>query len=71
MPARMAGDAALVENDVRLGVDARCEKSSRDLANVVFELLRLLPDRNGMQIDDTIQTLVAFLQRHDLVIAPR
>ena len=58
----MGGDLALVEDDMRLGVDAGGDEGRRHLAGRGGELLRILPDRDRMHVDDAIDAVVGRLQ---------
>src|SRR5262249_28574227 len=48
--------------DVPLGVDAGGDEGCGDLADRVRQLDRILPHRDGMQIDHAIDAVVALLQ---------
>ena len=57
----MLADLALVEHDVLLGINAGSEKSGGHLARVAGQLMRLLPNGDGMKIDHAIKAVVACL----------
>ena len=59
------GNLALIEHDVLLRIDAGGEERSRHLAGVVLQLARVLPDRDGVQVDDAEQAIVVVLQLHE------
>ena len=59
------GDLALVEDDVFLRVDAAGEERRGHLARRVRQFLRLLPDGDGVHVDDAIDAVVIVLQRHE------
>ncbi len=56
------GDLALVEHDVFFRIDAAGDEGRGDFANGVRQLGRLLPYRDGVQIDHAIDAVVAVLQ---------
>ena len=56
------GDLALVEHDVFFWIDAAGDERRGDLANGMRQLGRLLPGRDGVQVDDAIDAIVAVLQ---------
>src|SRR5881397_943854 len=58
----MLGDLALVEHDMRLRVDARGDKGRGHLADGARQLGGILPGRDGVQVDDAIDAVVALLQ---------
>ncbi len=61
---RVAGHLALVEDDVALGVDAGGQHRGGDVPGVGFQLFRVLPDGDGVQVDDAEQAFVIVLQPH-------
>ena len=61
----MAGDLALVEDDVLLRVDAGGDEGRRHLARVLGQLGRVLEHGDGVQIDHAIKALVLGLERHE------
>ena len=61
----MAGDLALVEDDVLLRVDAGGDEGGRHLARVLGQLGRVLEHGDGVQIDHAIKALVLGLERHE------
>ena len=56
------GDLALVEHDVFFRIDAAGDERRGHLADGLRQFGRLLPDRDGVQIDDAINAVVAVLQ---------
>src|SRR5215467_2887793 len=60
------GDLALVEDDVFFGVDAAGKERSGHLACGQRQFARVLPDRDGVHVDDTIDAVIAILQRDEL-----
>ena len=66
----MARDLALVEHDVLLRIDAGRNERRRHLARALPQHVRPAPyidrHRDGMQVDDAIDAVVALLQRHEL-----
>ncbi len=68
---RMCGDLALVEDDMRPRVDARGQHRRRNLPRVGGQFPRVLPDGDGVQIDDAEDALEFLCSRTQLRIAPR
>ena len=58
----MSRNGTLIKDDVRRWIDACRQKCRCHFANVMGELFRILPDGNGMKIDNAIETVVSFLQ---------
>ena len=58
----MLGDLALVEHDVLLRIDAAGDEGRGHLADRLGQLLRLLPHRDGVQVDHAIDAVVGLLQ---------
>ncbi len=61
----MAGDLALVEDDVLLRVDAGGDEGRCHLAGVLGQLVGVLEHGDGVQIDHAIEALVLGLERHE------
>ena len=61
----MAGDAALVEDDMLHGIDAGRDEGGRDLAGGGSELRRVVPDRHRMEVDHAVEAVVTLLQGHE------
>jgi hypothetical protein len=61
------GDLALVEDDVLCRIDAAGKKRRGDLAGRLGQLGRVLPDRDGVHVDDAIDAVVAVLQLDKLL----
>ncbi len=59
------GHLALVEDDVLVRVDAAGDEGGGHLARRLRQLGRILPDRDGVQVDHAIDAVVALLQRHE------
>ena len=59
------GDLALVEDDLLLRIDAAGEERRGHLARVARQLARVLPHRDGVQIDHAIDAVIALLQRDE------
>ncbi len=66
----MAGDLALVEDDVLLRIDAGGNEGRGDLAGVAREFGRAAPDRDRLRdrvhVDDAIEAVVRLLQLHEV-----
>ena len=60
------GDLALVEDDVLLRIDAAGDEGGGHLADRLRQLGRVLPDRDGVQVDDAIDAVVGLLQLDEL-----
>ena len=60
------GDLALVEDDVLLRIDAAGDEGRGHFADRARQLGRVLPDRDGVQIDHAIDAVVALLQLDEL-----
>ena len=60
------GDLALVEDDLLLGIDAAGDEGRGHLARGPRQLARVLPHRDGVQVDHAIDAVVALLQRDEL-----
>ena len=56
------GDLTLVEDNVLLGVDATGKECSGYLAGRPRQFARILPHRDGVQIDDAVDAVIAILQ---------
>ena len=67
----MLSNLALIEHDVFFRIDAAGDESRSDLANGMRQLGRLLPHRDGVQIDHAIDAVVAVLQLDERLMAPR
>ena len=61
----VAGDLALIEDDVLLRIDAGGDEGRRHLAGVVRELVGVLEHGDGVQIDHAIEALMLGLERHE------
>ena len=61
----MAGDLALVEDDVLLRIDAGGDEGRRHLAGVLGQLVGVLQHGDGVQIDHAIEALMLGLERHE------
>ncbi len=61
----MAGDLALIEDDLAGRIDAGGNERRRHLAGVVGELVRVLEHGDGVEIDHAIKALVLGLERHE------
>ena len=59
------GDLALVEDDVLLRIDAAGEERRGHLARRARQFGRILPHRDGVQVDHAIDAVVALLQRDE------
>ena len=57
----MLDDLGLIEEDALFWVEAGRDVGGRDLANGCAQLRRVLPNRDGVQIDDAINAFVRFL----------
>ena len=66
----MAGDLALVEDDVLLRIDAGGKEGCGHLARVARKLGRAAPDvdalRERMHVDHAIDAVVGFLHLHEV-----
>src|SRR5690606_23565600 len=62
---RMARNLALVEDDRLVGIDTGGEIGTRDLADIVGQFGRILPQRDGVHVDDAIDARILILQRHE------
>ena len=62
---RVLGNLTLVEDDVLLRVDAAGDESGGHFTNICRKRFRILRDRDGVQIHDTINAVMAFLKRHE------
>src|SRR5262249_7190740 len=62
----MLRNLALVEDDVLLWIDTAGQERGRNLARRARQFVRVLPHSDGVKIDDTINTVIAILQRHEL-----
>ena len=60
----------LLEQDVPVGVDAAGEQRRRHLARLRRQLARVLPDGDGVQIDDAEDAFVIALQSHPVAQRP-
>ena len=60
------GDLALVEHDVLLRIDAAGDERRGHLADRLGQLVRVLPHRDGVQVDHAIDAVVAVLQLDEL-----
>src|SRR6185312_6663450 len=60
----MGRHLALVEDDVLARVDAGGEVAGGDLARLMLQLLRILPDGDGVLVDDAEDAVEAVLQLH-------
>ncbi len=58
----MFGNRALIEHDVHFGIDPGGDEGRRHLARRARQFGRVLPDRDGVQIDHAIDAFVAVLQ---------
>src|SRR5207248_733305 len=52
-------------DDAASGVDAAGEEGSRDLPSLIRQLGRVLPRRDRVKIDDTIDAVEKFLERNE------
>src|SRR5262245_36106736 len=59
-------DLALVVDDVFFVVDAAVKERSGDLAFGQGQFALVLPDRDGVHVDDTVDAVIAILQRDEL-----
>ncbi len=62
----MDRDLALIEDDASLGIDAGGQISGGHLAGVSTQQGRVLPDGDGVQVDDAVDALVLVLQRNEV-----
>src|SRR5512143_24490 len=62
----MLGDLALVKDDVFLRVDAARKERSGHLACGARQFARVLPYRDGVQVDHAIDAVITILQRDEL-----
>ena len=62
----VARHLALIEDDVRLRIDARGDERGRHLAGVAGELVGVLEHGDGVQIDHAIEAVMLGLKRHEL-----
>ena len=53
------------------GIDAAGDEGGGHLADRARQLVRVLPGRDGVQVDDAIDAVVALLQLDEFAIAPR
>src|SRR5262249_39339266 len=58
----MLGNLRLVEHDMRLRVDAAGDEGRRDFPDARLQLLRLLRQGDGVEIDDAVDAVVSLLQ---------
>jgi hypothetical protein len=58
----MLGDLALIEHDVFFRIDAAGDEGRGDVADRLGQLLRILPNRDGVQIDHAVDAVVLLLQ---------
>ena len=66
------GHLALVEDDVRLRVDAGGEEGrGRPRGSASLQLGRILPHGDRVQVDDAVDAVVRVLQRHEALDARR
>ena len=57
----------LDEENGFFGINADGEKSGRGSQNTVFELLRVLRDGDGMQINDRVDAIIGLLHHHPVL----
>ncbi len=62
----VAGDLALIEDDMALGVDARGDEGRRHLAGVLGKLVGVLEHGDGVEVDHAIKAVMLGLERHEL-----
>ncbi len=58
----MFGNLALVEHDMFFGIDAAGDEGGRDFPDARLQFLRLLRQRDRVQIDDAIDAIMGLLQ---------
>ena len=58
----MFGDLTLVEHDILSGIDAAGEECRGDLADRERQFARILPDGDGVQVDDAVDAIKTILQ---------
>ena len=61
----MLGDLALVEDDLFFRIDAAGQERRGHLARGARQFARVLPHRDGVQVDHAIDAVIALLQRDE------